>query len=292
MAPVRAGIVTTRWAGAERMSSVGSTRRAPSNECSVRPTAPPESTMTSPRAASPILEHGYPAEQVRLIHEMRFTISPFCWAAASHPISSEDRPRQKARLKPCSFILNWARLRSGTSMNATLPAPSREQLLHALYEAAELEHNLMCTYLYAAFSLRDGESEGLSAAEAEAVTRWRRAITDVAIEEMGHLSAIWNITSALGGSPRFGRLNFPLDPGGLPANVVVRLAPFDESVLQHFIYLERPALSNEPDGEGFKPDFVFQRGVARNRITPMPVDYETVGHFYEKLSKDLKDFVT
>jgi len=32
-------------------------------------------------------------------------------------------------------------------------APSREQLIHSLYEAAELEHNLMCTYLYAAFSL-------------------------------------------------------------------------------------------------------------------------------------------
>ena len=31
-------------------------------------------------------------------------------------------------------------------------APTREQLIHALYEAAELEHNLMCTYLYAAFS--------------------------------------------------------------------------------------------------------------------------------------------
>jgi hypothetical protein len=25
--------------------------------------------------------------------------------------------------------------------------PTREQLIHALYEAAELEHNLMCTYL-------------------------------------------------------------------------------------------------------------------------------------------------
>ena len=34
--------------------------------------------------------------------------------------------------------------------------PAREQLLHTLYEAAELEHNLMCTYLYAAFSLKRG----------------------------------------------------------------------------------------------------------------------------------------
>jgi hypothetical protein len=31
-----------------------------------------------------------------------------------------------------------------------MKAPSREQLHHGLYEAAELEHDLMCTYLYAA----------------------------------------------------------------------------------------------------------------------------------------------
>jgi CDGSH-type Zn-finger protein/uncharacterized Fe-S cluster protein YjdI len=168
---------------------------------------------------------------------------------------------------------------------------SREALVHQLYEAAELEHNLMCTYLYAAFSLRVGTEEGLSAVEADATARWRRAILKVAVEEMGHLTAVWNITAALGGSPRFGRLNFPLDPGSLPANVVVRLAPFSEAVLQHFIYLERPTSSAEPDGEGFKPDFTFTRGDARPRVTPMPVDYETVGAFYEMLSKNLAAFV-
>src|ERR1044072_6684022 len=146
-------------------------------------------------------------------------------------------------------------------------AITREALIHALYEAAELEHNLMCTYLYAAFSLKSGTEEGLSAAEAEATARWRRTILRVAVEEMGHLTAVWNITSALGGSPRFGRLNFPLDPGSLPANVIVRLAPFGESVLQHFIYPERPNGSGQPDGEGFTPDFHFTRGDRRPRVT-------------------------
>jgi CDGSH-type Zn-finger protein/uncharacterized Fe-S cluster protein YjdI len=175
-------------------------------------------------------------------------------------------------------------------MNASIAPTSREQLLHALYEAAELEHNLMCTYLYAAFSLRAGE-EGLSPQEGAAVARWRQEIISVAIEEMGHLAAVWNITAALGGSPRFGRGNFPLDPGGLPAGMVVKLAPFNEAVLQHFIHLERPECSSEPDGEGFAPEFIFKRAASRGRITPMGVDYDTVGTFYGSLGDNLRAFV-
>lgn len=170
-------------------------------------------------------------------------------------------------------------------------APSREQLLHCLYEAAELEHNLMCTYLYAAFSLKQGEAEGLGAAEAEAVERWRREITAVAVEEMGHLVAVWNITAALGGAPRIGRGNFPLDPGNLPARVVVKLAPFNDATLQHFIFLERPEGSTEEDGEGFAAERLFVRGSTVPRVTPMACDYETVGHFYLQLSQDLAAFV-
>lgn len=170
-------------------------------------------------------------------------------------------------------------------------SPSREQLLHNLYEAAELEHNLMCTYLYAAFSLKSGEAEGLSPVQAEAVVRWRREIIAVAVEEMGHLVAVWNITAALGGAPRLGRGNFPLDPGYLPARVVVRLAPFTDATLQHFIYLERPEGSDEADGEGFAAERLFSRAAVAPRVTPMARDYDTVGHFYTTLGADLQAFV-
>lgn len=176
-------------------------------------------------------------------------------------------------------------------MDEAVESTSRERLLHALYEAAELEHNLMCTYLYAAFSLRSGVEEGLSAVEAEAVARWRRVILQVATDEMGHLTAVWNITAALGGSPRFGRGNFPLDPGALPAAVVVKLAPFSDEVLQHFIHLERPEGSAEPDGAGFAPEFVFKRGVRHPRLMPMGIDYDTVGAFYQALGAGLTRFV-
>ena len=82
----------------------------------------------------------------------------------------------------------------------------------------------------------------------------------VAIEEMGHLAAVWNITSALGGSPRIGRSNFPLDPGYLPASVVVKLAPFNADTLQHFVFLERPHGSTEAEGAGFSYERAYVRG--------------------------------
>ena len=172
-----------------------------------------------------------------------------------------------------------------------MTAPSREQLIHRLYEAAELEHNLMCTYLYAAFSLRTSTDEGLTAAEAEATTRWRKAIIGIAVEEMAHLAAVWNITSALGGQPRFGRFNFPLDIGILPASINVKLAPFNEAVIQHFVFLERPMDSTEIEGDGFAPELQFTRASPSPRITPMALDYDTVGVFYQAIEDNLREFV-
>lgn len=177
-------------------------------------------------------------------------------------------------------------------MTSNLDAvPSREHLFHALCEAAELEHCLMCTYLYAGFSLKTGSDEGLTPKQLDAVTRWRRTIIEVATEEMGHLVAVWNIMAALGGAPRLGRPNFPLDPGGLPAGIVVRLAPFNADTLQHFIHLESPAGSDEPDSAAFAPERRFVRGADGPRLTPMGVDYETVGDFYELLGSRLSLFV-
>jgi len=41
----------------------------------------------------------------------------------------------------------------------------REALIYMLCEAAELEHAIMCQYLFAAFSLKQSEGEGLTKAE-------------------------------------------------------------------------------------------------------------------------------
>jgi len=175
--------------------------------------------------------------------------------------------------------------------NLLHPIPSREQLFHALSEAAEIEHCLMCTYLYAAFSLKTDADDGLAPRQLEAVRRWRQAILEIATEEMGHLVAVWNIMSALGSAPHLGRSNFPLDPGYLPAGIVVKLAPFNLDTLQHFIYLERPADSTEPDSAPFVPELQFHRGAATPRLTPMSMDYATVGEFYEVLAKGVTRLV-
>src|SRR6185503_5218410 len=197
-------------------------------------------------------------------------------------------------LRPAWFRHTIAAFSWETPMNDVVATPrlaDREAVLHALYEAAELEHNLMCTYLYAAFSLRTDAADGLAPDEVEPVGRWRQALFDVAIEEMSHLTAVWNITSALGGSPRVGRGNFPIDPGYLPASVVVKLAPFNAQTLQHFIYLERPSGSDERDSAAFAIEHSYVRGSEVPRLTPMGINYDNVGNFYTALSLGLRTLV-
>src|SRR5512140_2050918 len=69
----------------------------------------------------------------------------------------------------------------------------REALIYMLCEAAELEHGIMCQYLFAAFSLKQREDEGLSAGELAAADRWRKAISHVATDEMLHLALVHNL---------------------------------------------------------------------------------------------------
>ena len=50
---------------------------------------------------------------------------------------------------------------------------NREDLWWLLAEASQLEHMIMCQYLFAEFSLKDGTADGLTDEQAEAVGRWR-----------------------------------------------------------------------------------------------------------------------
>ena len=63
---------------------------------------------------------------------------------------------------------------------------------------AEMEHGLMCEYLFAAFSLKERADEGLQPHQLEAIERWRKVILGVAAQEMLHLALTANMLTALG----------------------------------------------------------------------------------------------
>lgn len=164
---------------------------------------------------------------------------------------------------------------------------TREELIYLLAEAAAIEHNLMCTYLYAAWSLKRGTEDGLTTEEADAVRRWRNAIVSVAVEEMTHLTLACNLTSAVGGAPHFSRPNFPVPPGYHPDGVVVALAPFSRAALDHFIFLERPEGIDEADSSEFPHPAHYERRYVAGSLMPSAQDYNTVGHLYRSIRHGL-----
>src|ERR1700752_3097386 len=108
----------------------------------------------------------------------------------------------------------------------------REALIYMLCEAAELEHGIMCQYLFAAFSLKQSTDEGLTESELAAVTRWRNQVSHVATQEMLHLSLVHNLPSAIGAAPHLSRPNFPAPANHYPAGVQLALIPFGEQGLR------------------------------------------------------------
>lgn len=173
-------------------------------------------------------------------------------------------------------------------MPETIAVPtSREQLWGLLAEAAEIEHHLMCCYLYAAFSLKEGTDEDLSEVELAAVRRWRAEIFSVATEEMGHLATVCNILSGIGAPAHLDHQNFPVSPGYHPAGVVVKLTPFNPQTLAHFIYLERPDGADVVDGTGFEPARQYVRDSGMDRLMTVTTEYRTVGQLYESISLGL-----
>ena len=162
----------------------------------------------------------------------------------------------------------------------------REALIYMLCEAAELEHGIMCQYLFAAFSLKQREDEGLTNGELTAVNRWRKAISHVATEEMLHLALVHNLLSAIGAAPHFGRPNLPAPAHHYPAGVNLTLVPFGEQALQHFIFLERPEGMEYEGAAGV--DVPIHEAVpllAERDIVPQPQDFATVGHLYRSIEQ-------
>jgi Ferritin-like len=164
----------------------------------------------------------------------------------------------------------------------------REALIYMLCEAAELEHGIMCQYLFAAFSLKQRADEGLAPEELEAVTRWRQTIAHVATEEMLHLALVQNVLSAIGAAPHLTRPNLPAPAHHYPAGVNLTLVPFGERALQHFMFLERPEGMELEGAEGIDaPVHEAVPLMAEGDIVPQLQDFATVSHLYRSIEQGL-----
>jgi hypothetical protein len=171
-----------------------------------------------------------------------------------------------------------------------LVVADREELLFLLGEAAEVEHAVCCSYLYAAFSLRTGPADGLAGDQLAAVTRWRHALAHIALQEMVHLAMANNLLAAVGGAPHLMRGPFPRRLPYAP-EITLALSPLDEATLQRFLYIERPEDLDIADVAG---------AVRRARVVPAPTgppvlaaprEFDSLGGLYRGLERGLAGLV-
>ncbi|MBV9204516.1 MAG: CDGSH iron-sulfur domain-containing protein [Actinobacteria bacterium] len=197
-------------------------------------------------------------------------------------MNESQEPRQRGRLAQVIAT------RGGKAPpEAPFVIEHREALIYMLCEAAELEHGIMCQYLYAAFSLKQSRDEGLTEEEQKAVTRWRKQILHIAAQEMLHMSLVQNLLSAVGAAPHLSRPNYPQPASHYPAGVHLALVPFGDEALRHFMFLERPEGMDLADAEGMaafeKAAPVTAPAVQIGDIVPRGQDFATVGHLYRSI---------
>lgn len=168
---------------------------------------------------------------------------------------------------------------------------SREQLLYLLAQACEMEHGLMCEYLFAQWTLKRSVDEGVTEAQLERITAWAAAIEGVAVQEMLHLALATNLLTAIGAPPHFDRPNFPILSGWYPPGVQIALVPFGERALKHFIYLERPENMALDDAEGFSALDHAEPLTDGTSLMGVQEDWSTVGQLYHSVEEGLAHLV-
>src|SRR4029450_5919215 len=167
----------------------------------------------------------------------------------------------------------------------------REELVWLLCQASELEHGLMCEYLFAQFSLKRSTDEGLTDGPVAKVGTWGGTLIDIIKQEMLHLALTTNLLTAIGAAPHLHRPNFPILSRWYPPGVQIALVPFGERALRHFIYLERPEGMDLADAEGFAAVGQAQPLTGGDELMAAPEDYQTVGHLYRGIEHGLERLV-
>lgn len=164
---------------------------------------------------------------------------------------------------------------------------NRKTLSYLLCEAAELEHGLLCEYLYAAFSLKQEPDEGLPADRLDDVERWRSVLLAIAAEEMLHWALVNNLLTAIGSAPFVSRPHMPHQAKGYPRGVQLALLRFGEQALRHIVFLERPEGMSLVDAEGFEPAGDPLPPLTERDLVPRGQEFETVGHLYRSIEAGL-----
>jgi hypothetical protein len=156
---------------------------------------------------------------------------------------------------------------------------SRDELVFLLTNAAEVEHSLMCQYLYAAFSMKKRESEGLSPSELAMVVGWEQTVLMISRQEMEHLALVCNLLTAIGGAPHLTHPNFPQTAGYYPFPQA--LTPFTAATLNRFVKFEEP----EPD----RAPSLLTVEVADLPASPAPLPFATIGELYASIETGFRE---
>lgn len=146
----------------------------------------------------------------------------------------------------------------------------RRRLAALLTEAAELEHALMCQYLYAAFSMKRRPDEGVTWQQLELMRQWEASILLIARQEMEHLGLVCNLLTAIGEAPWLTRPNLPLAPRHYHLEVPSKLERLTEETLVRFALFEIP--DDETDLSELGPGLDPKR-------------YQTIGELYDEISQ-------
>lgn len=159
-------------------------------------------------------------------------------------------------------------------------AEKRIRLGELLCEAAELEHSLLCQYLFAAFSFKrsDAEDRALTGMQLESMRRWHGSLLLVARQEMEHLGIVGNLLTVIGEAPYLERPNFPVSGRRYKMKVKGELQRFGLEALKRFVMFEIPT-----DPSELTPEQVE----LLHRIDPSfdHGDYVTLGELYGEIKQ-------
>jgi hypothetical protein len=169
---------------------------------------------------------------------------------------------------------------------ATVRIENRSQLIYLLTEAAEIEHNVLCCYLFAQFSMKQETSEGLTDAQLQKVREWRGVLSQIVVQEMLHLACACNLLTSVGGAPQLRRPNLPTNPRAYPEGFQLRLLPFNLEAVDQFVFLERPEYLEAGAAPSYR-DTAIPAGSLSEAFTRERT-YGTLGELYRGIEDGLK----